>query len=1137
MRTQTPNPSLMRRSAQMSVALFLTALIGLSFSARAQTATVIAQPIRVTVPVSSTDSNGVAFTATVTNVVSPVTFSVASLPAEAGYSFDTNNVTATASGVLTLNTTNISEGIHPCTFEATGGAANSLSLTLQSAHIWTGAGFTNGDTANFSAATNWAGGNIPGPASDVVLTDSGGVADADTTNNVWITTDAEIGSLRQAITSGGTRRHNIYIDPGVTFKITGSNCLSVLRDRSDTSQEWRLAFFGEQGTLVVSNQTADIRTFNTENQNGRLLLDGLGTLIADVNQIHISDYSVYPNYDNLKANGYRDAALPRRMPPGHNYLARTNIITCRFAGDPNDWSDPTFRFYSMVVGNNLQFGTTQRQPFRLGISNLFQMNSICFAHAGVSMDQGGAVVFNPAFTASNCVAIFRGADGGRMAMFALADNAGPGPCSSHSKAVVDFTGGTVDALVDRLYLSRNRTNASDASGQSVLTMVAGTFDVNNAIIGYQGQGNNQGTGLGYCYATLNVHTAAVFRVNQTLELGHTTADAGHATAAESGYGRIVMNGGGTLMASNITVGGVTKVSVNNDIILTSGSRLIVTNGMGEDIAGGRMHQLSMSDSSLTLHVADGDPHVFVGSLVTGGSGNTINIASMPEFPAYPAEVTLISFQTGSGNFTAGSMPSGLNGSIQNNANSIVLIVDTNAPQTLVWKGNVNGNWDFSTMNWVTADGTPTNFHNGDFVVFDDSASSASVTLSADVQPGQSPTAPGMTVSNNVLSYTFGAGGGSVQGSKLFKQGSSSLTLNAPMQSSLEVTEGTVMGTADIGSTLVRAGASLAYSGNINGGLTSAGTVSSAGRITGPLTLQGGSFQNLGYVNDSFTPGPMSVSSGVLITNAVGAEMAFSTSWTLSTNAVLANFGTIYQGGPAGGNGGLNVNFGGLLTGTGTISAASGVAIKDGRVSINDGGRLVLGGAPLGSMTILTRLDFMPGSTNIFRVNAATPASDVINTLEMNYRNGTILLDKTAGDYSAGQSFNLLNPVFGSNVPDNPTNNIYYLFVPAAPAFGLKWDHTDLVTYGALKTANITTTAVTLGSSTVFDGTNYTFTLSWPEEYIGWRLEGQTTNSLQVGLSTNWVTIANSFRTNQIIITIPTNNPPAISNAYNRLVYP
>ncbi len=162
MRTQTPNPSLMRRSAQTSVGLLLTALIGLSLSARAQTATVIAQPIRVTVPVSSTDSNGVAFTATVTNVVNPVAFSVASLPAEVGYSFDTNNVTATASGVLTLNTTNISEGIHPFTFEATGGAANSLSLTLQSAHIWSGAGFTNGDTATSPPPLNGPA-QSPGP--------------------------------------------------------------------------------------------------------------------------------------------------------------------------------------------------------------------------------------------------------------------------------------------------------------------------------------------------------------------------------------------------------------------------------------------------------------------------------------------------------------------------------------------------------------------------------------------------------------------------------------------------------------------------------------------------------------------------------------------------------------------------------------------------------------------------------------------------------------------------------------------------------------------------------------------------------------------------------------------------------------
>ncbi|HOB33328.1 MAG TPA: hypothetical protein PKH32_10665, partial [Verrucomicrobiota bacterium] len=40
------------------------------------------------------------------------------------------------------------------------------------------------------------------------------------------------------------------------------------------------------------------------------------------------------------------------------------------------------------------------------------------------------------------------------------------------------------------------------------------------------------------------------------------------------------------------------------------------------------------------------------------------------------------------------------------------------------------------------------------------------------------------------------------------------------------------------------------------------------------------------------------------------------------------------------------------------------------------------------------------------------------------------------------------------------------------------------------------------------------TLSWPASHIGWRLQVQT-NSLDVGLSDNWVDIPEAIGTNQI----------------------
>jgi hypothetical protein len=57
-------------------------------------------------------------------------------------------------------------------------------------------------------------------------------------------------------------------------------------------------------------------------------------------------------------------------------------------------------------------------------------------------------------------------------------------------------------------------------------------------------------------------------------------------------------------------------------------------------------------------------------------------------------------------------------------------------------------------------------------------------------------------------------------------------------------------------------------------------------------------------------------------------------------------------------------------------------------------------------------------------------------------------------------------------------------------------------------------------------------LSWPNTHIGCRLEAQT-NSLAIGLSTNWVTIPGSAQTNQITIPIHSVNDAV----FFRLVYP
>ena len=60
----------------------------------------------------------------------------------------------------------------------------------------------------------------------------------------------------------------------------------------------------------------------------------------------------------------------------------------------------------------------------------------------------------------------------------------------------------------------------------------------------------------------------------------------------------------------------------------------------------------------------------------------------------------------------------------------------------------------------------------------------------------------------------------------------------------------------------------------------------------------------------------------------------------------------------------------------------------------------------------------------------------------------------------------------------------------------------------------------------------TLQLSWPEDHSGWRLQVQT-NSINVGLANNWVTVPNSDLTNVVSVPISPNN----GAVFYRLVYP
>ncbi len=1065
-----------------------------------QTVALRLAPVRVTVPFNGAAQTEIAFQATIADGNAPVTLSIADVPAGVSYTFSANDFTETTTGTLTLNTTDVPEGEHVLKVEASGGATATFLLTLQSGHVWSGADTID---ANWSTGGNWVGGAVPGASSDVLFTDLGGQGSV-VTNSI-VDVDTEIASLRFSPANSGSTFHTLLVQPNHALAVTGEKGLKMLRDYTDIGQDMTVTIAGQEGTVIVSNAAANIALLVDNQRKHTLDMSGLGTFIADVNRVGLGDYRLYPNYDNLRANGFGGTApylIPRRFIPTVR-LARTNIIRAVHV-DPNDYMDPVERHYSLTLGNN-EVGTTADCYLYLGISNVFNMDSLCLIQSSAQGDPGsGGILFNSAFSVDNPVAVFRGTDGGRMSVLALADAAGVGPSGTASKAIVNLSGGAIDAFVDKLYLARDRTDSSDnASAEATLTIAKGVLDANTAILGFQGNGNNQNVGggnpRGYCRGTMNVNADALFVVNSELELGHTTADPGDIRQAELGYGRLSITGGGEVRANTITVGGVTKVSggpgTENSITISGdGSVLVLTNTLGEPTpAGAKLGILTISTGG-TLALASVNaaaPSVHVKNLMA--SGGFIEILSVPAAGTYP----LISYDSAAPNLTL-KLPEGFYGYVVDNAGNktIDAVISTAAPKTVLWRGNISGDWDTTTLNWVDAATlTATNFTNGDAVVFDDDVTgSVTVNVVGTVVP-----AAGTTFNNSVRNYTLT--GGTIAGTAAtVKTGAADITFEAIHAPPLTVSNGTFI---------------VNPPGILNGGLTSHSLAENKGTINGPVSIQAGSFVNSGTV--STAPGTMTIAANTTITNLAPATMNVAGgNWSVAAGATLANFGTINNQ-----VGRLNID--GTLMGTGIVADATGTAISGtGRLAINNKATISVGSS-IGTMEVQARLDLNNGSSTIVEVDLNNPQVNDKLTIDYggNLQTTFVMNNVGAIPFAPGQTFTILSGNFGVVLTNANATHVPKVS-PVVPGVGLQWDVSGMVVTNVDRTISVVGAPSTPPEMTSLLS-NGTLTLTWPATHLGWQLMGQT-NSLDVGISPDWYPVPGSEAVTSWGVAVDTANP-------------
>jgi autotransporter-associated beta strand protein len=227
-------------------------------------------------------------------------------------------------------------------------------------------------------------------------------------------------------------------------------------------------------------------------------------------------------------------------------------------------------------------------------------------------------------------------------------------------------------------------------------------------------------------------------------------------------------------------------------------------------------------------------------------------------------------------------------------------------------------------------------------------------------------------------------------------------------------------------------------------------------------------------------------------------------------------GTAVLGGTLIYNGSVNLGrvtvSGGTLGGTGTIGGA---------ITIQAGGVLSPGAVNgvIRTLTISNALNL--AGTTFMALDPSGGTNDSVRGLSAVTCGGTLMLTNLSGTYSSNNVFKLFSAA--SYV------GAFTGLVPSRPAPGFAWNTNTLATDGALRvvqTASSTPTNINVSVS------GDRLMLSWPTNYLGWRLQAQT-NDIRAGLGANWLDVPGSNLTNQIIMPLD----PAGGAAFYRMVFP
>jgi autotransporter-associated beta strand protein/T5SS/PEP-CTERM-associated repeat protein len=245
---------------------------------------------------------------------------------------------------------------------------------------------------------------------------------------------------------------------------------------------------------------------------------------------------------------------------------------------------------------------------------------------------------------------------------------------------------------------------------------------------------------------------------------------------------------------------------------------------------------------------------------------------------------------------------------------------------------------------------------------------------------------------------------------------------------------------------------------------------------------------------------------------------------LGTGVLILSGANTYTGLTVVNNGALVVN--GSIAGAATVKAGAALAgngVVNGTLTVEAGGAVSagtsIGALTLGASPVLNGVVFAEVDRN-----GGSPLADLITVAgnPIAYT-GTLVVTNTGMNLVAGDTFKLFQATGYSGA---------FTLLSATPGQVVTWNTGNLTVNGTITVANAVPTLPSTPTNIVGAVVGGNLVLSWPSDYTGWILLGQT-NTIRVGLSNNWVAVSGSSATNRVVIPIDTAN----GSCFFRLVHP